>query len=158
MLPAYTYGALPSSTGSLTIPLILYCHLLAHCLTLWYSTTFYWLPVSLWYSITFYKVPAYHYGILLPSTGLLHIPMVLYYFLLANRLYPWYSTIFYWSLPVPMELYYLLLIPGLSIWYSTIFLCTYGTLLQSTDSLPTPILHYYLLHAPCLYLLYSTTF
>ena len=121
--------------------MIVYYLLLPHCLSLWYSTTFYWLP-------------AYIYGTLLPSTGPLHIPMVIYYHLLTHCLYLWYSTIFYWPLPIPMELYYLLLAPGISICYSTIFYWIpafiYDTILLSTGSLTILMVLYYFLLAYCL--------
>ena len=78
---AYTSGTLLPSTGLLPIPMILYYHMLAHCLSLWYTTTFYW-PT------------AYIYGTLLPSTGILLIPMVLYYLLLVHCQFLWYSTTF----------------------------------------------------------------
>ena len=141
---------------------MVYYHMLAHCLYLWYTTTFYW-PT------------AYIYGTLLPSTGLLLIPMVPNYLRLAHILSLWCSTAFYWllsipvvlcifywitdctsvtllpssgSLLIPMVLYYLLLAHYL-------FLCTaytFGTLLPSTGSLPILMVIYCHLLALCLYL------
>ena len=69
-LPAYHYGTLLPSTGSMPIPMILFYRLLAPCLYILYSTIFFWLP-------------AYPYGTLLPSTGPLPIPMVFYYLPMA---------------------------------------------------------------------------
>ena len=164
-IPAYIYNALQHSTGSQRIPMVLfyirfgnfcviytmvlYYHLLAPCLYIWYFTIFYWLPV-------------YTYGTLLSSTGSLPILVVPYYILLAHCQYLWYSTI-YWlpgypygtllstpgPLPIPMVFYYLLLDHCHS---ST------GTLLPSTASLPIPLVLYYFLMTPCLYLWYATTF
>ena len=156
--------------------MVIYYFLRPLFLCLWYSTTFYWLPV-------------YTYGTLLPSTGYLPIPLVLYYLLLAPCLSLWNSSIFYWPtdypyctklsstnpLPVSMVLYYLLLAPCLSLWYSIIFYCPtaytyvtllssnvscqpFGTLLTSTCHMPIPLVLYYLLLVPCLYLWYSTVF
>ena len=134
--------------------------LLAQCLYLWYSYTFYWLPV-------------YPYGTLLSSTGSLPITVVLYYLLLSHCLNLWYSIIFRWPLSIPLVPYYLLLAKCLYLWYSTVFFwlpaysyCTLpssiwlpdGTLLPSTYSLPIPMLIYYLLLAPCLSLWYPTSF
>ena len=129
----------------------LYYLLLAHCHSLWYSTIFLCLPfLYLWNSNTFYWLHAYTYGTLIPSTGSLPIPMVLYYLLLAPCLSlwnsttfywptaytygillssngpcisPWYFTIFYWPNDYTMILFCLQLAPFLSLWYSTIFYC-----------------------------------
>ena len=122
--------------------MVLYYFLMAPCLYLWYSTTFYWLP-------------AYTCGALQFSYGSLPIPMELYYLLLANCISLWYSAIFYW----PRYSLTFFLAYCLSLWYSTIFnwptayVC--GTILPSTSSLPIPMVHYYLLLAPCLSLWYS---
>ena len=102
--------------------------LLAHCLSLWYYTIFYWLP-------------AYSYGELLSSTGLLPIPMVLYYLLLTYCPYLRYSTIIYWHPVYPCRT----LLPSTS---PTAY--TFGPLLSSTGSLPIPIVVYYLQLAHCL--------
>ena len=130
-----------SSTGSLSIPMILY-YLLLYWLTAYpYGTL---LPstapcLSLWYSITFYWVPTYYHGTLLPSIDLLNIPMVLYYLLLV--------------IAYTKELYYLLLAPGLSICFSSILYWlpayTYDTLLSSTRSLSIPMILFHLLLTPC---------
>ena len=79
LIPIYTYGTLLSSTdslhipltllsstGSLTTPLVFFYLLLAHCLSLWYSPTFFW-PTA--YSTILY--------------WLLPIHMILFYLLLA---------------------------------------------------------------------------
>ena len=116
----------------------------------------------LWYSTIFYCPTVYTYGTLLPSTGSLSIPMVLFYLLLAPFLSLWYFTTFYWSLPISLELYYLLLDPCLYLCYSTIFYwipaVTYDTLLPSSGSLNILMVIYYLLLANCLSLWYSITF
>ena len=150
-LHAYPYDTLLYSTGSLPIHVVLYYLLLAPCLSLLYSTVFYW-------------VGFYTYDALLPSTGPLHILMVLYYLLLAHCLYLWYSTIFYWPLPISMELLsstapglsicYLLLDPCFYLWYSTTFYWLpdypYGTLLFSTGPFTITIVLAHLLLAHCL--------
>ena len=123
--------------------MILYYLLLAHCLSLWYLTTFYWLP-------------DYTYGTLLPSTSSLPIPLVLYH-LLAHCLNLWYSTNFYW----PTTFIYGLLLPstGLSLWYFYwVPTFTYATLLPSLGPLHIPIVLHYLLLTHCLYLWYSSIF
>ena len=154
-LPVYPFDTLLSSTGSLTIWysttfywLAAYTYgtlhiLLAHCISLWYSTILYWLHAypndNLLYSIGSLPIPMILYYLLqahyLCSTGSLSIPMILYYLLLAHCLYPWYSTIFYWSLHIPKN--------------STIFYWLpaypYVILLSSTGSLPIPMILYYLL-------------
>ena len=66
-IPLLLYYLPSAHAGFLTIPLVLYYRLLASCLSLWYSTIFYW-------------PNAYTYGILLSSAGSLLIPMVLYVF------------------------------------------------------------------------------
>ena len=168
--------------------MVLYYHLLAFCLSLWYSTIGLMAPcLFLSYSFTFYCVPAFTYDtkipstgplsismvlsclyiwLLLPFSGSLTIPMVLFYFLVSPCRYLWYSTIFYFLpaftydtllfstgyLPIPLILYHILLAHRLSLWYSTMFYWptaySYGTLMVL----------YYLLLAHCLYLLYTTTF
>ena len=164
-----TIGTLLSSTAFMSIPMVLYYLLLAHFLSLWYSSIFYW-------------IPAYTYGIILSSNGSLPIPTVLYYRLLAT----WptaYSTILYWLLPKLMILFYLLLAPCLYLWNSTTFYCLpaytydilqsftgfmpipmvfttfyliptyiFGTLLSSTGYLHIPLVLFYLLLPSCLYL------
>ena len=104
------------------IPIKLVYLLLAPCLYLWYSTTFYWLP-------------SFSYNTLLSATGLLPILMALQYILLAHCLYLSYSTTLYRNpaypygtllsstgfLPILMVLYCILLAHCLSLWYSTIF-------------------------------------
>ena len=97
---------------------VLYYHLLALCLSLSYFTTFYWPHcLYLWYSSIFYWLPAYPYSSILPSNG--SLPMLCY------------STIFVWSTaytsygtllsstgsqPILMILYYLLLAHCLYLW------------------------------------------
>ena len=129
---AFTNETLLSSTGSLPFTMVLYYLLPAHCLSLWYSTTFFW-PTA--YCTFLYWLHAYHYGTLLPLSGPLPMPMLLYYLLLDHCLYICYSTILYWlpaytfgtllsstgSLPIHMVLFYLLLDPYLYLWYSIIF-------------------------------------
>ena len=128
--------------------MVLYYLLLAPCLSLWNSSTFY-LPTD------------YPYCTQLSSTGPLHVSLVLYYLLLAPCLSRWYSTIFYWlpsypcgtltstvPLPIPMLLYYL----------PIAHTYPFGTLLSSTGAMPIPIVLKCLLLVPCLYLWYSTVF
>ena len=133
---AYPYGILLFSTGPQPIPMVHYYHLLVHwpipmvlnyhllapCLSLWYSSTFYWLP-------------DYTDGTLLPSTYSLPIHMSLYYLLLAPCLSLWYPSSFNWPtaypygtilpsidpLHIPMILYYRFLTPCLSLWYFATF-------------------------------------
>ena len=149
-LPVYTYGTLLPSTAFLPIPMVLYYLLLAHCLSLCYSTTstgslpipmvFYYLLLapclSLWYYTIFYWPSAYHYGTLLHSscplataytndtllstTGSLPIPMEPFYLLLPSCLYLWYSLIFNWLHAYNYGIYHLLLDPYLYLWYSSI--------------------------------------
>ena len=179
LIPTYIYGTLLSSTGYLyipmvlfllhstaflSIPMVLYYLLLAHCLSLWYSTTstgslpipmvFYYLLLapclSLWYYTIFYWPTAYHYGTLLQSSG----PLPTLLSSTGYCLYLRYSSIFYCSLPILMVLFYLLLPSCLYLRYSTIFYWvhayTHGTLLPSTWSLPIPMVLYYFLLTHCL--------
>ena len=103
--PAYPLGTLLSSADPLPIPTLLNYRLLAPCLSLSYFLLTHCL--YLWYSTTFYWLPAYPHGSLLPSTGPLPIPMVLFYLLLTHCLYLSPTG----SLRIPMILYYLLLAP-----------------------------------------------
>ena len=70
------------------------------CLSLWYYTIFYWLPVYsfVWCSTIFYWLTSNTYATLLSSTGPLPITIVLYYLHLALPFVP----------PIPMVLYYIL--------------------------------------------------
>ena len=135
LAPCYTFGTLLSSTVQLLLPMVFCYLLLAHCLSRIFTipiVPYFFLIapcLSLWLSFnhllthclylnyysTFYCLPANPYGTILPSTGSLPIPMVLYYLLLAPCLYRWYATIFY--------------CPTAN---------TYGTLLSSTGLLPIP--------------------
>ena len=67
------YGTLLPSTGPLSFSMVLYYLLLAPCLSILYSSIFYWLN-------------AYTYDSLLPSTCSLPIHLVLYH-LLAHCIY-----------------------------------------------------------------------
>ena len=160
----YSYGNLLPSTGSLSIPMVLYYLLLAPCLSLWNSS--YYILLAPWLSTLhttiFYRPTACIYGTLLSSTGSLLIPMVLYYLslpihvvlylLLSLCLYLCYSTIFQVLMPIPLVLNYLLRAHCLHKWYSTVFYWppayTYDTLLSSTGSMPIPMVIYCLLMAP----------
>ena len=159
-VPSYTFGTLLHSTVPLHISMVLYL-LLAHCLSpmvLYYlllvivylcGTHFLLLApcLSIWYSTIFFWLTAYTYDSLLPLS-LLHDYT--------------YDTIlpYIGSLPIPLILYCLLLTHCLSYWYSTTFhwptSYTYVTLLRSTGSLPIPLVLFYLLLTYCLYLRYST--
>ena len=114
-LPAYPYGTLLSSTGSLPLPLIIYYILLVHCLSLWDSTAISGSApcIYLCYSSTFYWPTSYTYGTLLPSTDPLPIPMVLYYLLLATTYTNGTRLSSIGSRPIHMLFYYLLLDPCL---------------------------------------------
>ena len=162
-LTAYTYGTLLSTTEPWPIPTVLYYHLLAPCLSMSYFTTFYWPNAytigTLLSSKGSLPIPIVN---ILPSTGPLPMPMLLYYILLTHCVYLWYSTIFYWlpaysygillpstgSLPIPMLLFHF--------YWPTVY--HYSTLLTSTSSMPIPIVLYYILLAHCRYLWYSTYF
>ena len=117
--------------------MVLYYLLLAHCLSLWYSTT----------STGSLPIPmAFYYLLLAPCLSLWHYTNVL----LAHCLSLWYSptyfwptaysTIHYWLQPILMILFYLLLIPAR----------TFGSPLPSTAFLPIIIVLSYLLPAHCL--------
>ena len=187
LLPtAYPYGTLLFSTGPQPIPMVYYyhllvhwpipmvinCHLLAPCLSLWYSTTFYWHT-------------AYTYSTLLPFIGPLTYPYGTHYNLLVPCLSLWYSTILYWlhaypygttifSRPTafhygtklhstgPLVHNYFYWSTALSLWYFTIiywlpaFPFRTSTLLPSTDPLPIPVVHKYFYWSTALSLWYFT--
>ena len=77
----YLCGTLPSSSCPLAISMVHFYLLLAHWLSLWYTTIFYW-PTG------------YLYGTPLFSSGVLAISMVHYYFLFAHWLSLSYTIIF----------------------------------------------------------------
>ena len=97
----------------------------------------------------FYWLPAYLYDTLLHFTGPLPIPMVLYYFLLANCLSLWYSSSFYW----PTAYTYRTLLP-----FTGPLSCPYSIHLSYTGSLTFHMVLFHLLMALCLYIWYSYTF
>ena len=132
MLPASIFGTLLYSTALLPIRMPLYYLLLAPCLSLWYSSIFYWLPaypygtllpstghcLYQWNSTIFYSIPAYTYvnllsstaftyDTLLPSSGSLNILMVIYYLLLANCLSLWHFITFNWPTAYSTIVYWL---------------------------------------------------
>ena len=67
------------------------------CLSLWYYTIFYWLPVYsyVWYSTIFYWLSSNTYATLLSSTGPLPITIVLYYLHLALPFVPSIPVVLY---------------------------------------------------------------
>ena len=95
----YLYRTLPSPIGPLVIPMIHYYLLLAHWISLWYTTLSYWSTgylfgsfylllahwIYLWYTTLSYWPTGYLYGTLLSSTGPMAICIV--------HLYP----LCYWS-------------------------------------------------------------
>ena len=76
------YGTLPSSTGQLAVSLVHYHLLLAHWISLWNTTIFYW-PMTL---------PR----VILYCTGPLYISSVHYYLLLSHWLSLRCISIIYW--------------------------------------------------------------
>ena len=103
------YGTLLSSTDPLAIPMVHNPPLLAHWLSLWYTTIFYWpteylfdtLPSPIGPLATpmvhtiFYWPTGYLWRALRPPIGTLAVSIVHYYLLLAHWLSLWYTTIFY---------------------------------------------------------------
>ena len=121
---AYPYRNQLSSTGPLPISMVLYYLLLAPFLSLWYHIIFYWLPEFPFGTLLiFYWPTAYTYDTVLHSTGSLPIHRVLYYLLLTPS-----SCL----LHIALVLFYLLLAHCLYLWYSTF----------STGPLPIPIVLY----------------
>ena len=122
---------------------LLYYSLLAHCLSLWYFTSFFWSTAYAYVTL----LSVHTHVTLQPSTGSLPISLVLFYLLLAHCLYLCYFTTVYLTTayaylpPISMVLYFHLPDPCLSIWYSNIFYLPtayhFGTLLPSSGPLPT---------------------
>ena len=137
--------------------------LLAHCLSQWYTTTFYW-PTGYLYGTLLSTGPMVIYGTLLSSSGPMDIPMVHYALLLANWLSLCYTAIFYWptgylygtlpsnvgplaiSLAICMVPYYLRLAHWLSVWYTTLSYWStgylYGTIPSSTGLHAIHMVHF----------------
>ena len=108
---------------------------LAHCLSLKYSTIFYWptgyphdiimssicksaIPMTLYYLLQAHRLS---YDTLPSSTGPQAFPVILFYVLLSHRLSLWYSIIFYWPTAYP-----------------------YGTPLSSSGPLVIPVVFFYI--------------
>ena len=132
---------LVSSIGILAITMVHNHHLLAHWLSLWYTTVFYWPNGPLC-------------GRHPSSIDPLALPVVHYHLLLAHWPSLCEATIFSWPIcPVLWYTTFVLLAHWLSLWYTTISYlpigCLYGTLLSSTGPLALHIVHNYLLLAHC---------
>ena len=156
-----------SSTGTLAFSVVHYHLLLAHCLSLWCITIFYWptgplyatLPSSIGQLALFSTLPsslgpmAPSYVTLPFSTDPLVVSIVHYCLLMANWVSLWYTTIFYWPtgylygaqtsstgpLALPRVLYNLLLAHWLPLWYTTIFYCPTGYLYGTLASPTDPL-------------------
>ena len=141
-------GTFLSSIGPLPISIVYYHLLLAHWLSLWYTTIFLlaqWL--SLWYTTVFYRPTGYLYDTLPYSSDTLSISLIHFYFLLAHWLSLWYTTVFYWLTGYLYGHYYSLLAHWLSLWYIIIFFWVSGY-----------VVHYYFLLAHWLSLWYTSIF
>ena len=146
----YLYGTLLSSTGQMAHSLVHTNLLLAHWLSLWYTTIFYWHtgpphgtllsspdPFAHSYGhYNFYWATGCLCGKLLSPTGPLAVFMVHYHLLLAHWPSLLYTTILYW----PTE-------PNASLRYTAIFYWPtgylYGTLPSSSCALAISMVHYY---------------
>ena len=116
----------------MAIPMVLYHLLLAHWLSLWYSTIVYWTPFYINGTATIISRPVvYLYGTLLSSSDPLVTSKILYFHLPIHYLSLMYSPIMYW--PICYR---------------------YGTLLLSTCPLATAMVLYYYLHSHWLSLWY----
>ena len=134
-----------------------YYLLLAHWISLWYTTSpidplailmvhftlllAHWL--SLWYTTIFYWHNGYLFGTLPSPTGPRDISIVHYYFLLARWISVWYNTLSYWQ----------------SLLYTLTFFWPTGNLNGTLPSLIDPLaisnVHSYLLLAHCMSLWYT---
>ena len=127
-----------------------YHFLLAHWLSLRYTSIFYWSTGP----------PC---DTLPTSTGSMTLPMVHVLLLLANWLSLWYTYTFFWPTGCSYGIYYvwyLLLAHWLSLWYTNNFYWPtgylYGTLLSPIGPLVISMEHFYLLLTLRISLLYTT--
>ena len=103
----YLFGTIPARIGPLTIPMVHFYLLLAHLISLWYTTSpidplailmvhytlllAHWL--SLWYTTFFYWPNGYLYCTQPSPTGRLDISIVHCYPLLTHWISLWYKTL-----------------------------------------------------------------